>query len=193
MRDRVDPDDDVEQPDLGPCCACPAVGPAVRNVLMLSQKAPMAGRGWACLLCNLPADGAIAVVCDACLETTAPLTQACRGYPGEDGRVPIGDLEGSQQHDQAIHAVDAWHAARAPFEATGDRFEDEQSDCREDDKAECSALSGGTAHSPCRHCGAETGCVPVLMFRGHRSGARDGDVEMWAVCDDCLVKEYRLR
>ena len=48
-------------------------------------------------------------------------------------------------------------------------------------------MSGGTAHSPCRHCGTETGCVPVLMFKG------EGDeTEMWAVCDNCLGKYYTL-
>jgi len=87
-----------EAPDLGPCCVCLRTGSEVRNLLMLERKAPMPGRGWGCFTCGLPFDGAVAVVCDGCLH--APLRFACRGYPAEDGRVPIESLTGSHQHDR---------------------------------------------------------------------------------------------
>ena len=163
--------DDWQQPDLGPCCSCARVGPSVRNILMLSQKAPIAGHGWGCLLCGLPSDGAVAVVCDTCLASDAKLAYACRGYPGADGRVPIEDLTGEHVHDEAVHRADD----------ETDRVSD---GCYEGDKVECRAMSGGTSHSPCAHCGAETGCVPVLMWREAASG-RDEDLEMFAVCDGC--------
>jgi hypothetical protein len=91
--------------DLGPCCACGGTGLHVRNVLRLHPKAPTPGRGWGCLQCGLPADGAIAVVCDDCLEAKAKLQAACRGYPGVDGRVPIAALTGEQRHYLAKHPV----------------------------------------------------------------------------------------
>jgi hypothetical protein len=93
---------------LGSCCACG--GPRARNVLMLHRKAPMAGRGWGCLVCGLPNDGAVAVLCNACFEADAEILYACAGYPGIDGRLPIRDLdrEGVHEHDEAQHAHDTW-------------------------------------------------------------------------------------
>jgi len=170
--------DEQQAPDLGPCCACMAVGPSVRNVLMLAQKAPIAGRGWGCLLagCSLPSDGAVAVVCDGCLESEADLVYACRGWPGEDGRIPIGDLVGEQVHEEAAHRADETETR-------------EGVDCLEDDPAECQAMSGGTSHRPCAHCGADVGCVPVLLFRDAPSGDPE-EMGMIAVCDDCFPKHY---
>jgi hypothetical protein len=43
-------------PDLGPCCGCRGKGGA-RNIVMLDRRAPIAGRGWGCAQCGLPADG----------------------------------------------------------------------------------------------------------------------------------------
>lgn len=88
--------------DLGPCCACGGTE-NVRNILMLDKKSPMLGRGWGCVACGLPADGASAVVCDQCLEEDRPLRYACRGYPGKDGRVEIGELQGEHEHDMSMH------------------------------------------------------------------------------------------
>jgi hypothetical protein len=92
---------------LGPCCICRGTR-KVRNVLQLHQKAPIAGRGWGCVVCHLPADGAVAVLCDKCFEDfrakRTSLKEACRGYPAEDGRIPIGELTGSHEHDMSYHA-----------------------------------------------------------------------------------------
>lgn len=92
--------------DLGPCCICEGTR-GVRNVIMLHQKAPLAGRGWGCVVCGLPAGGAVAVLCDECLEKfqakRAALKFACRGYPGQDGRVPFASLTGQHEHDHRIH------------------------------------------------------------------------------------------
>lgn len=97
----------TKRPKLGRCCACGGVV-GVRNVLMLHQKAPMPGRGWGCVICDLPSDGAVAVTCDLCFDMgleKRPLRWACKGYPAEDGRVPIGELAGSHEHDMARHAA----------------------------------------------------------------------------------------
>lgn len=92
--------------DLGPCCIC-AGGGAV-NVLTLPQRSATPGRGWGCVRCGLPSDGAVAVVCDVCLgryrRNNAELSMCCTGYPGSDGRMPISDLApGAFAHDPARH------------------------------------------------------------------------------------------
>lgn len=76
---------------LGKCCACGA-SEKVRNIVMHDKYAPIPGTGWGCVVCGLPLDGAISVVCDHCLETRAEITLACRGYPSVNQRVPIEDL-----------------------------------------------------------------------------------------------------
>jgi hypothetical protein len=78
-----------------------AVGP--QHHQPSQEMPPTPGRGWGCVVCDLPADGALAVVCDACLEKRAPLRFACQGYPGKDGRVPIDLLFGDHNHDMSKH------------------------------------------------------------------------------------------
>lgn len=96
--------------DLGNCCGCGKTGPAVRNLLSLRQKSPTPGRGWGCLQCGLPPDGAQAVLCDACMfrihageAVEAVVKEACRGYPRTDGRLPYGLLAGLHEHNLAMH------------------------------------------------------------------------------------------
>lgn len=54
------------QIDLGLCCYCERDG--ARNILNLPFEAPVLGTGWGCRDCGVPFDGAISVVCDACLD-----------------------------------------------------------------------------------------------------------------------------
>lgn len=96
-----EPASEPDVPDLGPCCVCEKTGPDVCNILALHKLAPIPGRGWGCFQCGLPQNGAVAVVCDGCLEKD--LRYACRGYPGQDGRVPIDQLQGDFRHDLARH------------------------------------------------------------------------------------------
>ncbi len=96
--------------DLGPCCICETAA-NVRSIMMLDRRAPMAGHGWGCFVCNLPTDGAYAVVCDGCLPDylagKIPLRFACRGYPAEEGRIPFGELSPEPfGHDMAKHEDD---------------------------------------------------------------------------------------
>ena len=88
--------------DLGPCCGCEKVGPDVRTIVMLAKKGPIPGRGWGCLQCGLSSDGASAVLCDACLDSYT-IRFACRGYPKDDGRIPVEELSGVHEHDRAGH------------------------------------------------------------------------------------------
>lgn len=89
---------------LGPCCACGGAD-NIRNVMMLHKRAPVPGTGWGCIVCGLPLDGAVAVLCDHCIETQAPITQACVGYPGAGLRVSIETLVGEFDHDEAKHTA----------------------------------------------------------------------------------------
>lgn len=93
-------------PDLGPCCGC-ATREHVNTIVMLPVRAAVAGHGWGCVVCNLAQDGAYAVLCDPCAarfrDDPARLLIACRGYPGEDGRIPVSELRGPFEHDMRRH------------------------------------------------------------------------------------------
>jgi hypothetical protein len=100
-------DDNDDDTKLGPCCMCEATE-GVRNILMLSRRGVVKGHGWGCVECDLPTDGAIVVLCDACLAIyqadESALRFACRGYPASEGRVPIADLPpGVFDHDESKH------------------------------------------------------------------------------------------
>lgn len=105
MVEKVTMNEDVK---LGPCCGCEKEGPFVRNIITLDKKAPIAGRGWGCVVCDLPSDGALAVLCDNCLyvkrsdEDWKP-KHACVGYPAKDGRVAFDSLTGEHSHDLSKH------------------------------------------------------------------------------------------
>lgn len=91
-----------EEMDLGPCCACERRGKSVRNIILLEKRSPVPGRGWGCVVCGLPPDGAVYVLCDDCLEKKAEPKFACRGYPAKDGRVPIGELTGEHKCESPL-------------------------------------------------------------------------------------------
>ena len=97
----------MSTPSLGSCCCCGTTGRKVRNIIMLHLKSPMPGRGWGCVVFGLPSDGASAVLCDRCLKAyqkdNTKLRWACRGYPSEDGRIPIAELAGAHDHDMSKH------------------------------------------------------------------------------------------
>ena len=96
------PDDETTSPNFGPCCACGGTKD-VRNVLLLSMKAPVPGTGWGCYVCQLGQDGAVAVLCDACRQSGAQVQFACKGYLSCGERVPIAELGGLQEHDPKRH------------------------------------------------------------------------------------------
>jgi hypothetical protein len=96
-----------DEPKLGPCCICETTE-GVHAIIMLNQRAPVPGHGWGCVQCDLPWDGAVAVLCDPCCEGyqagTTALRFACRGYPATDGRIPIDKLPPPDfDHDHAKH------------------------------------------------------------------------------------------
>lgn len=99
---------------LGSCCACELTGPSVRHLIALPRRAPIPGTGWECTQCGQPADGAIAVLCTACLYGSVPIRFAIRGYPGSPDRTPIADL-GTERFDHRMDGHPEAAAATDPY------------------------------------------------------------------------------
>ncbi len=60
--------------------------------------------GWGCVVCHLPSDGAVAVLCDYCLGRDGPPNQVCRGYPMDGDRTPFAALDPAPfDHDPRFH------------------------------------------------------------------------------------------
>lgn len=94
---------ELELLNFGPCCACEKEGASVRNLIMLEHKAPVPGIGWGCVQCGLPYDGAVAVVCDDCIDGGRPIKFAIAGPANDKKRVPIESLGGEHKHDMSEH------------------------------------------------------------------------------------------
>ncbi len=95
--------DDDDEPNLGPCCNCERTD-GVRNIVLINRRAPISGHGWGCVICGLPCDGAVAVLCDDCLDKADPPRFVCSGYLAKEGRVPYGDLSPEEfDHDRTKH------------------------------------------------------------------------------------------
>lgn len=54
------------------CGSCGEVKTTVRNMLCLPMRAPTPGKGWGCVVCGLPADGALTLLCDDCIALDDP-------------------------------------------------------------------------------------------------------------------------
>lgn len=93
----------LQHTDLGSCCRCGKYGKSVRNILMIHQLAPTPGTGWGCVVCGLPTNGAVAVMCDACMYLEPLLV--CVGYPYENVRRKIEFLADVPfDHDLSKHS-----------------------------------------------------------------------------------------
>lgn len=74
---------------LGPCCIC-RLSANVGNLMLLDFRAPVPGTGWGCVACDMPSDGAAAVLCDLCFDRYnkgEPLRDVVSGYAGDGVRV----------------------------------------------------------------------------------------------------------
>jgi hypothetical protein len=94
-----------DTPKLGTCCICGGTQ-NVRSIVMLNRKNVFRGHGWGCVVCNLPLDGASAVLCDRCIDLwqkdAAELKWACAGFPGSEGRVLYTELTELHDHDPGV-------------------------------------------------------------------------------------------
>jgi len=93
-------------PDLGTCCICGGS----RKVTILVQHdlaAPTPGKGWGCVVCGAPANGAISVICKRCFPSwyhnETQIRLVCEGYPSEAGRVPIEQVTEPFTHFSVPH------------------------------------------------------------------------------------------
>lgn len=98
-----------EDLSLGKCCICEAENRSVRNLITLHKRIPEGEKGgWGCFTCGLPARGAVAVLCDDCLDKTMAdesieIKFACLGDPGENRRIEINELTEDFDHDMSKH------------------------------------------------------------------------------------------
>lgn len=196
---------DAEASDIpfGPCCVCGQPG-ELPNLMMLELRGGEPGKGWGCLLCGLPPDGATAAICRRCIpddwQPGAPrpggeVRYACVGYVTDPRRVPIVELVEPWRHDMALHAAD--DAAAAAFSDAvrdltgghpdGDWFED----------ADGEQHHSGDACEPftCSACGRRfEHRAPILAWpktgRGELVPDGGGDVVMHRFCQECA--ELRL-
>jgi hypothetical protein len=106
MTDHINDD----KPSLGACCMCETTDSG-ENIVMLDHAGLVPGHGWGCVVCGLPANGAVAVLCEPCLsrfQGGEPLRFFCRGYPSTDGRAPMADLpRATFAHDKSKHGETA--------------------------------------------------------------------------------------
>ena len=80
---------------LGACCNCGRQDESVRNIIFVDMRSPEPGIGcWGCLICDLDQAGAVAVLCDECMENSkgVPLN-VCLGSPADNRRFPRSQLK----------------------------------------------------------------------------------------------------
>jgi len=100
--------------DFGTCCVCGEEGTEenpVRNGIMLKLRGPSPGKGWGCLICDLPVDGAMAFVCDRCLDLgfeKSPIRWVVKGFIADKGRVSIDVCKEFFDHDMSKHKEVKW-------------------------------------------------------------------------------------
>ena len=108
----------MEYKDLGNCCMCEKRDESCRNLITLDKKTPEERRSWGCVVCNLPPSGAVAVLCDDCIDELrqkrGEIKFACLGYPGENRRVGLEKLTEVYEHDNSKHP-ESWDWEKALF------------------------------------------------------------------------------
>lgn len=90
---------------FGRCCACGEVKPDVRNFITLNRPAPVPGTGWGCYVCGLDLNGALAVVCDSCLERNAAIKWVIYGQAWRGERILLSECpDGEFHHRMSYHS-----------------------------------------------------------------------------------------
>ena len=101
--------DQLQRFGLGPCCICgdwDTVG-----IVTMPITAPVPGTGWGCLVCDQPANGAYAVLCekhsdqlDAGEIGYNDIQQVVYGWATRGQRIPISDYSHEEfGHDLRYH------------------------------------------------------------------------------------------
>ena len=87
------------------CCACGQCAIS-RNIAMLPWLCALPGKGWGCVVCGIPANGAIAIICDRCAETgkdIADIAWACCGDGAGFEPIDLTKARGEFGHDLSKH------------------------------------------------------------------------------------------
>lgn len=84
---------ELEELSLGACCVCGSKE-NVFNIINLPLQAPVPGTGWGNVETGLPADGAIAVVCNSCADgfEIENLRDVVYGYASERRRISFSEV-----------------------------------------------------------------------------------------------------
>jgi len=102
-----DPIDTQDFEDFGTCCVCgcePNPERPVHNFICLDFKAPNPGHGWGCAVCGLPPNGAVAVICDRCLEEqNFAFKWICGEFGKDETRLPYPENPEEFKHDETKH------------------------------------------------------------------------------------------
>jgi hypothetical protein len=100
--------------------------------MCLSKRSPY-GFGWGCAQCHLPAEGAIVVLCDECLDAEAPIREVIKG-PAEQGeRLPYEEIANWEdfehdlsQHPEECNDSDDWDPVVMTDPETGEAIRDSE-------------------------------------------------------------------
>ena len=92
----------------GSCCVCEKPDTEL-NVFQMDYKNPVPSESaWGCFTCNLPMEGAVAVVCDECVEAFPDeeiWDKILFLMDGATRRIPVPDVKDriSHEHDLSEH------------------------------------------------------------------------------------------
>ena len=94
--------------NYGNCCVCEEkITDALANIFQMDYKVPVPSgtnpeTGWGCFVCNLPMEGAVAVVCETCIRVYGEVSvwdQIKFLMDGRDRRIPVPPVEERIHHD----------------------------------------------------------------------------------------------
>ena len=94
--------------NLGACCCCGIDDYTVTNILKLPFLCPQPGTdtGWGCKYCDVPYDGAIAVICKVCMVYVAKgemPVHVCNGSIRDRRRAPTSACKVPFVHTATEH------------------------------------------------------------------------------------------
>jgi len=105
--------------DLGNCCACLGTQ-NVNNIMCMPFEGPPGFQGWGCMICGIPTRGAIAVLCDTCVELGAVPRYIVGGrFVSSTMRVTLDGFE-----RKAFDHIEARHAEYDRIELIEDALSD---------------------------------------------------------------------
>lgn len=171
--------------DLGKCCICEADNDTVRNLFELPYESPVSGRGWGCLVCKLEKTGAIAVVCDDCIDIAKQnaFKFICAGNDGKSRIAYTDFIKTAKRLEHRIQLHEYQEISDKPdsYYAGVDEILAEYMKPLPTDRWYPADEPEGNPHI-CSRCESEIGDdeVPILIW--------DDDSNMIVLCVNCISK-----